>query len=191
MLFKSFNIIRLIYLMAVLPMVAHGQESPLSQDAQAKELLLLRASVEAVKKNLVDINSELLVLREAAQFPEPSQVVIFLAMERLPRFHLESVDLQLDGRRVANYRYTPHEKEAIQKGALHRLYTGNLDTGAHTLKAVFHGRLSDAQEYSNSVNYNFRKAGQSKIFTLGIHDLLQDNSPDMTIYEGSQDSQLQ
>lgn len=185
MLVKSFKIISFLCLVTALSEVVYGQESSLLQDVdiQAQQLLLLRASLETAKKNLVDINSELLVLRETAQFPERSQVVVFLAMDKLPHFQLESVELQLDGRVMSNHSYTAHEKEAIQKGGLHRLYTGNVNAGSHTVKAVFKGKLSGVQEYSDSVSYNFKKADKSKVFTLGIYDFLQDSTPEMTIRE--------
>lgn len=183
MLFKSFNIICLIYLMTALPVVVHGQESGLPQDAQAKELLLLRTSLEAVKKGLVDINSELLVLRETAQFPERSQVAVFVTLDKLPQFQLETVELQLDGRVILSHNYATHEKEAMQKGGFHRLYAGNVADGSHTIKAVFTGKLSGTKKYSDSVSYNFKKAEKAKVFTLGIYDSLQDSTPDMTIRE--------
>lgn len=173
----------LMYIMAALPLAVHGQESPVAQDAQTKELLLIRTSLEAVKKSLVDIDSELLVLREAAQFPERSQVTVFLTMDKLPQFQLESVELQLDGRVVSNHSYTLHEKEAMQEGGFHRLYTGNVGAGLHAIKAVFTGKLFGTQKYSGSVSYNFKKAEKAKVFTLGVSDFLQDSTPGMTIRE--------
>ncbi len=183
MLFKSFTIMCLTYIMAALPVTGYCQEAPRPHDLQVKELLLLRAPLEAAKKSLVEISSELLVLRETAQFPERSQVAVFLTTDKLPRFQLESVELQLDGRVVSGHSYTTDEKEAMQKGGFYRLYTGNLDAGLHTLKAIFSGKLSDTQQYSGSVIYNFNKAEKAKVFTLGVSDFLQDNTPDMTIRE--------
>ena len=88
MLVKLFKIISLISIMVALPRVGCGQV--LLQDNQAQPLLLLRAPLEAAKKNLVDIHSELLVLREAPQFQERLQlVVVLLAMDKLPRYQLE------------------------------------------------------------------------------------------------------
>lgn len=183
MFFKSFNIMCLTYVMATLPVAGYGQEAPRPHDPQAKELLLLRAPLEAAKKSLVEINSELLALRESALFPARSQVAVFLATDKLPRFQLESVELQLDGRVVSNHNYTVQEKDAMQKGGFHRLYTGNVDAGSHTVKAVFSGKLSDTQQYSGSASYNFSKTEKAKIFILGVSDFLQDNTPDMTIRE--------
>lgn len=183
MLIKYYKFIGLAYFMTFLSGMVYGQELPSPQDARAKELPLLQTSLEAAKKSLVDISSELLVLRETAQFPEHARVTVFLAADKLPRFQLESVELQLDGRVVASHRYTMHEKEAMQQGGLQRLYTGNLDVGLHTVKAIFKGSAPDTHEYSNSASYNFEKAENSKVFTLGIYDFLQDNSPEMTIRE--------
>jgi len=173
----------LTYMMVTLPVTGYGQEAPRLHDLQAKEHLLLRAPLEAVKKSLVEINSELSVLRESAQFPARSQMAVFLATDKLPRFQLESIELQLDGRVVSNHNYTIQEKDAMQKGGFHRLYTGNVDAGSHTVKAVFSGRLSDTQKYSGNVSYNFNKAEKAKVFILGVSDFLQDNTPDMTIRE--------
>lgn len=183
MFFKSFNIMCLTYFMATLPVTGYGQEAPRPHDLQAKELLLLRAPLEEVKKNLVDINSELLVLRESTQFPERSQVAVFLTMDKLPQFQLESVEMQVGGSVVSSHNYGLHEKEAMQKGGFHRFYTGNLDPGSYTVKAVFTGTLSGAQKYSGSVSYNFKKTEKAKVFTLGISDFFQDGTPDMTIRE--------
>ncbi len=179
MFIKSLKIIGLMCLGATLPGVARGQES----DLQAKELLLLHAPLEVARKTLVDISSELLVLRETTQFPERSQVVVFLTMDKLPRFQLESIELQVDDKVVSNYNYTSKEKDAIQKGGFQRLYLGNASVGAHTVKALFKGKMPGAQEYSGSVSYNFRKAERANILTLGIYDFLQDNTPEMTIRE--------
>lgn len=183
MVFKSFNIIFLICIMVILPVTGYSQEGPQLHDLQDKELQLLRAQLEATKKTLVDINSELVVLQELAQFPARSQIAVFVGMDKLPHFQLESVELRLDGVVVTLHRYTAHEKEAMRKGGLHRLYTGNVADGAHTVKALFKGQLSDTQAYSDSASYNFRKADQPTVFTLGIYDFLHDNTPEMTIRE--------
>ncbi len=183
MVFKSFNIIFLVFLMATLPVTGYGQEGPQLHDLKDKELQLMRARLEAAKKTLVEINSELLVLQETAQFPARSQIAVFVGMDKLPHFQLESVELQLDGVVLTLHSYTAYEREAMRKGGLHRLYTGNVADGAHTVKAQFKGQLSDNQQYSDSASYNFRKADQPTAFTMGIYDFLHDNTPEMTIRE--------
>lgn len=183
MLLKTFNIICLMLIMVALPMSGQGQEAARPNDLSAKELQSLRASLEEAKKSLVEIHSELLVLRESAQFPPRSQVTVFMGMDKLPHFQLETVELKMDGVLVSRHVYTAQEKEAMGKGGLHRLYMGNVNSGAHVVKAEFKGKVSGAQEYSNSVNYNFRKTDKPTIFTLGISDFLQDDTPEMTIRE--------
>lgn len=185
---NSLIIIYLICLLATLPGPVYAQElAPVKvADGAAKELSLLYDEFETVKKGLLDLHRDALVLRESSQFPAPSQVSIFLAMGRLPQFQLESIEVRLNDKLVSNYAYTAHKREALQKGGVHRLYSGALNPGSHTVKAIFRGKTAKIEGYFNSATFDFKKTATPKVFTLEIIDFLQDNTPAMTIRENRQ-----
>src|SRR5688572_18536861 len=99
----------------------------------------LDETVQALKKDVVDLNRELFVLEEELLFPANTQVAVFVSMDIGEFFALDSLTLKIDNKEVANYLYTPREAEALLKGGVHRVYLGNLKVGEHQLVAFFSG----------------------------------------------------
>ena len=95
--------------------------------------------MQALKKEVLDLNRELFVLEEELLFPANTQVAVFVSMDVGEFFALDSVTLKLDNKEVANYLYTEREAQALLKGGVHRVYIGNLKAGEHELIALFTG----------------------------------------------------
>ena len=58
--------------------------------------------VQALKKELVDLNRDLFRLEEEILYPASTQVAVFLSVNVGTFFALDSVQLRLDGKEVAN-----------------------------------------------------------------------------------------
>ena len=95
----------------------------------------LDARVQDLKGDVIRLNRDLLVLEEELLFPAGTQVAVFVSMDVGKMFSLDSVQVKLDDKVVANYLYTPLEVEALHRGGVQRLFLGNLRTGAHELVA--------------------------------------------------------
>jgi hypothetical protein len=126
--------------------------------------------VQALKKELLDLNRDLFRLEEELLYPASTQVAVFLAVNVGTFFALDSVQLKLDGKEVANYLYTEREVEALHRGGVQKLYLGNLKAGEHELVAVFTGKGPHERDYRRGTALRFEKAVGAKYVELRITD---------------------
>ncbi len=56
--------------------------------------------------------------------------------------------------------------EALQKGGVQRIYTGNVATGNHELSVTMMGKLKNGKDYNHSDSFAFAKGVKPK--ALGI-----------------------
>ena len=69
--------------------------------------------VQSLKKEVLDLNRDLFLLEEELLFPANSQVAFFISMDVGEYFELDSVNIKIDGKEVANYLYTVREADAL------------------------------------------------------------------------------
>jgi hypothetical protein len=141
----------------------------------------LDETVQALKKDVVDLNRELFVLEEELLFPANTQVAVFISMDIGEFFALDSLTLKIDNKEVANYLYTPREAEALLKGGVHRVYLGNLKVGEHQLVAFFNGKGPNARDYKRGANIRFEKGVGAKYLELKITDRQRKGQPEFAI----------
>lgn len=141
----------------------------------------LDEQIQGLKKDAVDLNRELFMLEEELLFPANTQVAVFLSMDVGEFFALDSVQLKVDGREVANYLYTPKEADALLKGGVHRLYLGNLKVGDHELVALFNGKGPNERDYRRGATLSFKKAVGAKYLELKITDKQRRAQPEFEI----------
>jgi hypothetical protein len=72
-------------------------------------------------------------------------------------FRLDSIQLKLDEKIVAQHLYTFRELEALQQGGVQRLYTGNIKTGEHALVVSYIGKAPAGGDYKRSASYTVVK----------------------------------
>ncbi len=152
-------------------------------DTAASSFRALDEDVQALKKEVLDLNRDLFLLEEELLFPANSQVAFFVSMDVGEYFEIDSVQLKIDGKEVANYLYTSREANALVKGGVHRLHLANLKTGDHELVAVFTGSGPHARDYRRGATLNFDKGIGAKYIELEITDQLQKQQPEFVIKE--------
>jgi hypothetical protein len=126
--------------------------------------------VQALKKELLDLNRDLFRLEEELLYPASTQVAVFLAVNVGTFFALDSVQLKIDGKEVANYLYTEREVAALHRGGVQKLYLGNLKAGEHELVAVLPGKGPHERDYRRGTALRFEKAVGAKYVELRITD---------------------
>lgn len=141
----------------------------------------LDEEIQAVKKDVVDLNRDLFLLEEELLFPANTQVAVFLSMDVGEFFALDTVELRMDDKQVAKYLYTPREAEALLKGGVQRLYLGNLRTGDHELVALFTGKGPHGQDYTRGAQLSFEKSVGAKYLELKISDQQRKSQPEFEI----------
>lgn len=163
------------------PMPAAQQPAAPSPEEQARETL--DARVQALKKDVKALNRDLFILEEELLFPSSTQLAVFLSVDVGDYFRLDSVQLKMDDKVVANHLYTPREQEALDKGGVQRLYMGNVKTGKHELVAVFTGPGPNDREYRRATTISFEKGSAVKYLELKIMDVSKTLQPEFVVKE--------
>jgi hypothetical protein len=152
----------------VATLAALGLSVALAQTAPANASLDNR--VQDLKSDVIKLNRDLLVLEEELLFPAGTQVALFVSMDVGKLFELDSVQIKLDDKLVANYLYTPLEVQALHRGGVQRVYVGNLKTGTHEIVAFFTGGGPHARDYKRGTTIKFDKGNEPKYIELRIKD---------------------
>jgi hypothetical protein len=158
-------------------------DSPAAAPAPSGEFQSLDQEVQALKKEVLDLNRELFVLEEDLLFPANTQVAVFVSMDVGEFFGLDSVELKIDNKDVANYLYTERESEALLKGGVQRLFIGNLKAGEHELVAVFTGQGPHTRDYRRAASLVFEKGIGPKYIELTISDRETKQQPEFLVKE--------
>lgn len=143
----------------------------------------LDQEVQSLKKDVLDLNRELFVLEEELLFPANTQVAVFVSMDVGEFFALDSVTLKLDNKEVANYLYTEREAQALLKGAVHRVFIGNLKAGEHELIALFTGQGPHVRDYRRGATIKLEKGVGAKYLELKISDRAAKAQPEFIVKE--------
>ncbi len=163
---------------AAAPADAPAQEAPVPAPGETRAL---DSEVQDLKKEVVDLNKDLFILEEELLFPANTQVAVFVSMDVGEFFALDSVQLKVDDREVANYLYTEREAQALLKGGVHRVYLGNLKVGEHELVAIFTGKGPNQRDYRRGATVKFSKAVGAKYLELKITDRQRRAQPEFEI----------
>lgn len=126
--------------------------------------------IQDIKSDVIKLNRDLLVLEEELLFPANTQVVLFVSLDVGKMFELDSVQVKIDDKLVANYLYTPLEVQALHRGGVQRLYLGNLRAGEHEIVAFFTGGGPHARDYKRGTTIKLTKDTQAKFVELRIRD---------------------
>jgi len=185
-----------ISLMLALGATSTAQERSASDSAMAASLAAqaqqseshqrfrsIDQDVQDLKKEVLDLNRDLFLLEEELLFPANSQVAFFISMDVGEYFDLDSVNLKVDGKEVANYLYTEREVGALVRGGVQRLHIANLKTGDHELTAIFIGKGPNTRDYRRGATMSFNKGIGAKYLELEITDRVKKQQPEFVIKE--------
>ena len=126
--------------------------------------------VQSLKSDVLDLNRDLFVLEQELLYPANTQVAVFVSMDAGTFFALDTVQLKIDGKEVANYLYTPRETHALVQGGVQRLFVGNLKVGKHELVAFLTGKGPHDLDYTRGATLDFQKDIGAKYLELTITD---------------------
>ena len=125
-----------------------------AEDVTKQQLQGLDEQVQSIKKDVLAISSELNRLEEKLLYPSNTQVSFFVSLE--DKFQLDAVKLLLDDKQVAQYVYSFKELNALFKGGVQRLFTGNVRTGEHEIKVSIIGKQG-ANKTNKTVSHIVKK----------------------------------
>jgi hypothetical protein len=137
--------------------------------------------VQALKKQLIELNRDLFKLEEELLYPASTQVAVFLSVDVGTFFALDSVTLKVDDKEVANYLYTDREVQALHRGGVQKLYLGNLKAGSHEIVAFFTGKGPHERDYRRGTTLKVDKAIGAKYVELRISDREASLQPEFVV----------
>ena len=138
----------------------------------------LDEQVQEVKSDVLAIAAELSNLEEQLLYPSNTQIAVFVSIEAGHEVALDSAQISIDGELVAQHIYSFKELEALQKGGVQRIYTGNIRTGEHQIEVSVAGKKGGGKDFDAVETFVFSKAVDPKL--VGIR-LAGQSSGDATI----------
>jgi len=159
--------IKLLVLLACIPLT-----SSIAQDISGEDMRSLDGQVQEIKSDVLSIASELSNLEERLLYPSGTQIALFVAMAEDEAFRLDALQVEIDGELATHHIYSYKELEALQKGGVQRIYTGNVPTGDHQLTVTMMGKLKNGEDLSQSDSFVIAKGVEPKAIgiTLGSPD---------------------
>ena len=141
-----------------------------AQEVSREQIKGLDEQVQEIKTDVLSIATELSQLEEKLLFPSNSQLAVFVSLASGERFRLDSVEIRLDDTPVAHHIYTFKELEALQKGGVQRLYTGNIRSGDHELQAIVIGKTDGGADFQKTQRFKLSKDVGPKLVELSLAD---------------------
>jgi len=106
----------------------------------------LDEQVQDIKKDVLGISTELNLLEEKLLFPSNTQISIFVSLADGVAFQPDAIKLKLDEKDVADHIYSFKEVDALKRGGVQRVFTGNVQTGDHNVQVSVIGKAGNADK---------------------------------------------
>lgn len=158
------SILRRTFMLALL--VAGFSVQSGAQDISGDELRSLDGQVQEIKSDVLNIAAELSNLEERLLYPSNTQIAMFVSIAQDEDFRLDAVQIEINGDLATHHIYSFQELEALKKGGVQRIYTGNLVTGDHELLVTMLGKTDSGKDFNASDSFTFIKGVKPK--SLGI-----------------------
>jgi hypothetical protein len=137
-------------------------------DNYREQMKGLDEQVQEVKSDVLSIAAELGQLEEKLLYPSDTHLAVFIALAQGEALRLDSVQVQIDGQVAARYIYSFKELDALQRGGVQRIYTGNIATGQHQIEVSLTGKLASGKDYSHTEHFPFTKEVKPKLIGVKL-----------------------
>jgi hypothetical protein len=129
----------------------------------------LPGDVSGLKMDIITLNRDITQLENELLFPS-SQAAVLVSVDAGSNVRLVDINLSLDDKNIGYHFYTDTESAALRKGGIQRLYTGNISSGSHTLRAVVNGYDIQGKAFQRTISLPFSKSAQRKVIELHAND---------------------
>ena len=139
-----------------------------AEEVSNAQMRSLDEQVQEVKSDVLRIAAELSRLEEKLLYPSDTQVAVFISLAEDEKSWLDSIQIQIDGELVAHHIYSFKELEALKKGGVQRIYTGNFATGEHRLEVSVSGKLPGGKDFSATETFRIKKEVEPKLVGIEL-----------------------
>jgi len=127
----------------------------------------LDEQVQEIKKDVLAISAELQLLEEKLLYPSTSQVSLFVSVAKEGNYSPDAVQIKIDGKKVAYHIYSFKEVDALRRGGVQRIYTGNIQGGNHRLDVSVIGKKGGSKTKRNAT-YTIEKGVGHKLVEISL-----------------------
>jgi hypothetical protein len=159
---------KVVWAIVITLLIGAGAASLRAAESYREQMKGLDEQVQEVKSDVLSIAAELNQLEERLLYPSNTHLAVFVALAKGETLRLDAVQIQIDGQPAARYIYSFKELEALQKGGVQRIYTGNIATGQHEIEVSLSGKLASGKDYSQTERFPFTKAIQPKLIGVTL-----------------------
>jgi len=161
LLFRGF----LLYLaMGSLSVPAYAGEAPKGQVKNLDD------QIQEIKAETLNLGAQMRLLEEKLLYPSSTQLVVFVSLDSVTTFRPDSIEIELDGKTIAKHLYTALEFEALKKGGVQRIYTGNLKSGEHGLRVFVRGKTPADPSLRRTEQFSFKKDAGTRVLEVRLAD---------------------
>jgi len=123
-----------------------------AEDQTKEQIKGLDEQVQDIKKDVLGISAQLNLLEEKLLYPSNTYIAFFVSLQKGSDFSPDAIGIKLDNKDVANYIYSYKEVQALQKGGVQRVFTGNVTTGPHNLQITVKGKEGGSNRSNSGTN---------------------------------------
>lgn len=127
----------------------------------------LDEQVQEIKKDVLAISAELQLLEEKLLYPSTSQVSLFISIAKETSYSPDAVQIKIDGKKVAHHIYSFKEVDALKRGGVQRIYTGNIRGGKHQLVVDVMGKKGGSKT-KRKKTYTLTKGVGPKLVEINL-----------------------
>ena len=127
----------------------------------------LDEQVQDIKKDVLSISAELRLLEEKLLYPSTSQVSLFVSVAKDESYTPDAVQIKIDGKKVAYHIYSFKEVDALRRGGVQRIYTGNIQGGNHQLDVSVIGKKGGSKT-KRKATYTLNKGVGPKLVEISL-----------------------
>jgi len=138
----------------------------LAEEVSREQIKGLDEQVQEIKSDVLSIAAELNKLEEKLLYPSHTQIAIFVSLTPEDESQVDYVDISIDGDPIIHHIYTFKELEALQKGGVQRIYTGNVTTGNHEMMVTFNGKSAGGSDFQKTETIQVEKDVAPKIVEI-------------------------
>ncbi len=141
-----------------------------AEEVSKEQMKGLDEQVQEIKSDVLEIATELNHLEERLLYPSNTQVAVFVTLKADDTFLLDSLDLSINGEAVVHHIYSYKEIEALKRGGMQRIYTGNLRSGEHEVQVTMLGKTKEDSDLSRSESFLIEKSVGPKAVEIILSD---------------------
>lgn len=124
----------------------------------------------------LELRHDLLSAEEAFFRLNQNTLTIYVNIDNLAAPLLGDITITLGGQNIVQHRFEPHEYEALNAGAMKKIYAAPLEPGRHELTTLINAQSSDGK---NTTTLELEKGPGHDTLKITIANPLQKRRPEL------------